>query len=339
MQVQAVENVIHVKDLRKVYSYYTKEQGIRGSIRNVFHRKKLQKEAVNGISFDIARGSIVGFVGMNGAGKTTTLKMLSGLLKETDGEISVLGYYPFLKKKDFLRRIALVLGNKSQLWWDLPAIDSFNLNKEIYSVPDDEYKSRLEEMVGLMGVEDLLKTQVRRLSLGERMKMELIAALLHRPEIIFLDEPTIGLDVITQYNIRSFLREYVNRYHATVILTSHNFNDITQLCDFLILINHGEIIYSDSFVSFRKKMFVTKDFIVRFKIPVTDELAERIVRFGHGMKLSRDSEDSVRITCPNDMGIDVLEYLVSDFLDSIQDMSMGNPNMDDIIRSIYQEKP
>ena len=277
MQVQVADNIIQVKNLSKSFSYYLKEKGLRGSIRNVFHKTKLEKQAVKSISFDIALGSITGFVGMNGAGKTTTLKMLSGLLKETTGEIEVLGYYPFDRNPDFLKQISLVLGNKSQLWWDLPAIDSFYLNKEIYSVPNNVFEEHLNEMVDLFGVEELLKIQVRRLSLGERMKMELIAALIHKPKVIFLDEPTIGLDIITQYNIRNFLKEYVNRHGATLFLTSHNFDDITTLCDSLILMDSGEIIYADSFTEFKKRFFITKDILVKVKNLMGSALMSNII--------------------------------------------------------------
>lgn len=337
MQVPAVDNVIHVQNLSKSFSYYTKEKGIHGSIKNIFHKTKLEKNAVNSISFDIKKGSITGFVGLNGAGKTTTLKMLSGLLKETSGEIEVLGYYPFSRKKDFLRQISLVLGNKSQLWWDLPAMDSFYLNKEIYSVPDSVFTNHLEQMIELFGVKELLKVQVRRLSLGERMKMELIAALIHQPQIIFLDEPTIGLDIITQYNIRNFLKEYVNHYNATLFLTSHNFDDITSLCDSLILMDKGEIIYSNSFSEFKKDFFITKDILVQLKYPISHDLVSALTSlFASSIKNIEATGDLLRITCLHEKSINILAFLIENHLDAIQELSIENPNMNDVIRTIYQ---
>ena len=337
MQVQAADNVIHVKDLSKSFSYYLKEKGLRGSIRNVFHKTKLEKQAVKSISFDIPRGSITGFVGMNGAGKTTTLKMLSGLLKETSGEIEVLGYYPFDRKPDFLRQISLVLGNKSQWWWDLPAIDSFYLNKEIYSVPNSVFEEHLNEMVNLFGVEELLKIQVRRLSLGERMKMELIAALIHKPQVIFLDEPTIGLDIITQYNIRNFLKEYVDRHNATLFLTSHNFDDITTLCDSLILMDSGKIIYADSFTEFKKSFFITKDILIQVKNSVgADLIANMLSIFDSQILRYEEKSESLRVTCAQEDSINILAFLIENHLEMIQELSIEDPSMDDVVRAIYQ---
>ena len=337
MQVQVADNIIQVKNLSKSFSYYLKEKGLRGSIRNVFHKTKLEKQAVKSISFDIARGSITGFVGMNGAGKTTTLKMLSGLLKETTGEIEVLGYYPFDRNPDFLKQISLVLGNKSQLWWDLPAIDSFYLNKEIYSVPDNVFEEHLNEMVDLFGVEELLKIQVRRLSLGERMKMELIAALIHKPKVIFLDEPTIGLDIITQYNIRNFLKEYVNRHGATLFLTSHNFDDITTLCDSLILMDSGEIIYADSFTEFKKRFFITKDILVQVKNLMGSALMSNIISvFGSQILKYEENAKTLRITCAQENSINILAFLIENHLNEIQELSIEDPCMDDVVRAIYQ---
>ena len=203
MSVQEVNNeyVILTENLCKDYTYYKKEVGLKGSLKNLFHREKLIKKAVQDLSIKIPKGAIVGLIGLNGAGKTTTLKMLTGIIMPTSGKVDVLGYFPFVKKKEYLRRIAMVMGNKSQLWWDLPALDTFELNKIIYEIDDLEYKNTLNSMIEIMGVEKQLNVQVRRLSLGERMKMELIASLIHKPDIVFLDEPTIGLDVITQYNL------------------------------------------------------------------------------------------------------------------------------------------
>lgn len=337
MQVPVANNVIHAKNLSKTFYYYTKDKGLYGSVKNIFHKAKLEKQAVTSISFDIPKGSITGFVGLNGAGKTTTLKMLSGLLKETSGEIEVLGYYPFDRKRDFLRQIALVLGNKSQLWWDLPAIDSFYLNKEIYSISDRAFCLHLEQMVELFGVKDLLKIQVRRLSLGERMKMELIAALIHQPLIIFLDEPTIGLDILTQYNIRNFLKEYVTLYEATVFLTSHNFDDITSLCDKLILMDKGEVIYSNSFSEFKRSFFLTKDIIVQLKSPNSSDLLLSVSSiFNKSIQNFEKKDDVLRITCLHEKSIDILAFLIENYLDWIQELSIENPNMNDVIRTIYQ---
>jgi len=236
-------NAIKVENLKKHYDYYQKDQGLKNSIKNVFKRKKLVKEAVNDISFGIEPGEIVGFIGPNGAGKTTTLKILSGILFPTSGNVIVGGYTPWERKKKFKMSFSIVMGQKTQLNWDLPAIESFNLNKCIYEVSDADYKETVGELTELLEVTKLLKTQVRRLSLGERMKMELIAALIHRPKIIFLDEPTIGLDFVSQKTIREFIRDYNEKTGATVILTSHYMGDIESLCKRAIVINSGQIVY------------------------------------------------------------------------------------------------
>jgi ABC-2 type transport system ATP-binding protein len=236
-------SVISVKGLSKSFSYYKKEAGLKSSLKNLIRREKLIKEAVKGISFEIGEGEIVGFLGPNGAGKTTTLKMLSGILVPTGGSASVLGYTPSERKKDFKRRISIVMGQKSQLWWDLPANESFQLNKHIYELDEKEFQATLAELTELLDVKDLLDVQVRRLSLGERMKMELIAALIHRPQVIFLDEPTIGLDLISQKKMREFIRHYNTQKRTTVLLTSHYMDDIEDLCRRSIIINEGRIVY------------------------------------------------------------------------------------------------
>lgn len=240
-----METAIKVTGLCKTFEYYEKGQGLKGSVKNLFSRQKLLKEAVRDLNFEVKRGEIVGFLGQNGAGKTTSLKMLSGILYPTSGNAEVLGYVPWERKNEFKRRISIIMGQKNQLWWDLPAIDSMYLNKQIYGLGDAEYKDRLEELASLLGVEALLNIQVRRLSLGERMKMEIIAALLHQPEILFLDEPTIGLDIISQKNIREFLRVYNAAKNVTILLTSHYMEDIRDLCRRSIVINHGSVIYDD----------------------------------------------------------------------------------------------
>jgi ABC-2 type transport system ATP-binding protein len=235
--------VIDVANLSKSFDYYRKELGLKSSLKNLFHREKLSKEAVRSISFQIDEGEMVGFLGPNGAGKTTTLKMLSGILHPTSGGASVLGYTPWERKKAFKMQFAIVMGQKAQLWWDLPANESLYLNKCIYEVDDRAYQATLAELTELLDVKDLLNVQVRRLSLGERMKMELIAALIHKPRLIFLDEPTIGLDIISQKKIREFLKYYNQQKKATVVLTSHYMQDVEDLCRRTIIINQGRIVY------------------------------------------------------------------------------------------------
>lgn len=212
-------------------------------MHNLFARPTLQKTAVNGVSFSIEKGEAVGLLGPNGAGKTTTLKMLSGILYPTAGTATVAGFVPWERRRDYQRRFAIVMGQKTQLWPDLPALDTFELNRRIYDLDPREYQRTLDELTDLLGVGSLLQVQVRRLSLGERMKMELIAALLHRPELLYLDEPTIGLDILSQRSIRDFLRHYNRQTRTTILLTSHYTADIEAICPRSIIINHGSVVF------------------------------------------------------------------------------------------------
>lgn len=235
--------MITVEHLKKEFTYYKKMTGLKGSLHNVFHREVLTKEAVRDLTFSVEKGEMIGFLGPNGAGKTTTLKMLSGILYPTDGRIEVDGFIPWERKNEFKRRISIVMGQKNQLWWDLPASDSFYLNKCIFGVDDGAYRDIITELSELLDVKELLNVQVRRLSLGERMKMEILAALIHRPDILFLDEPTIGLDILSQKKIREFLKIYNEQWKTTVIITSHYMADIEALCERAVIINQGQLVY------------------------------------------------------------------------------------------------
>jgi ABC-2 type transport system ATP-binding protein len=235
--------IIEVERLTRNFSYYEKREGLGGSLSNLVSRKRLVREAVKGVSFSIREGEMVGFLGPNGAGKTTTLKMLSGIMHPSSGQARVMGYVPWMRKKDFRMRVSIVMGQRSQLWPDLPAIETFNLNRAIYELDRKDYERTLGELVELFGVKDLLSVQVRRLSLGERMKMEITAALLHRPKVLFLDEPTIGLDLLSQRSIRELVRALNEVQGTTVMLTSHYLSDIEELCERVILVNNGAIVY------------------------------------------------------------------------------------------------
>lgn len=235
--------VVEVKNLSKKYEFIKKEPGVLNSLKNLFSRKKHFKSAVKKVNFSIKEGELVGFLGPNGAGKTTTLKMLSGIITPTSGNAEVLGYVPQNREPEFQKQFAMVMGQKSQLWWDLPPMESFLLNKEIYEVENKRFKENLDKLVKLLNVKDVLHKQVRQLSLGERMKCELISSLLHDPKVLFLDEPTIGMDVIAQKNIRDFLLRYNQERKNTILLTSHYMEDIVRLCPRIIIIHHGSIIY------------------------------------------------------------------------------------------------
>lgn len=235
--------MIEVENLTRVFRTYRKKPGFWGGVKGLFHREFVETAAANQISFSIPEGAFVGFLGPNGAGKTTTLKMLSGLIYPTSGTARVAGFDPTRRENAYRRIFALVLGQKNLLWWDLPANESFVLLRHIYDLPAAQFRETLDELVTLLGVKDKLNVMVRELSLGERMKMELIAALLHRPRVLFLDEPTIGLDVVSQRAVRNFLRDYNRRYRVTILLTSHYMADIKELCERVIVIDKGRKIY------------------------------------------------------------------------------------------------
>ncbi len=261
---------IQVEDLTRTFTSLKKDPGLRGTVRSIFTRQTVSVQAVKGVSFSIEPGEIVGFLGPNGAGKTTTLKMLSGILHPTSGRASVLGYTPWERRNPYLRQISLVMGQKNQLWWDLPALDSFLLLKEIYELPDDVYQRRVSELTELLELGPLLNTQVRKLSLGERMKCEMVAALLYAPKVVFLDEPTIGLDVVSQKRIREFLKTFQEREGSTIILTSHYMQDIQELCDRVIIIDHGAVVFDDRLDGLVARYSDSKLLRLTFERPVAE---------------------------------------------------------------------
>jgi len=238
-----VAPVVEVEGLTKVFRVPEREAGLRASLRSLVDRRWREVRAVDRISFAIEPGEVVGFLGPNGAGKTTTLKMLSGLLHPSDGTARVLGHVPWKREREYLRRMTLVMGNRNQLQWDLPALDSFELNRAIYRLPRADFAHTRDELIELLDVADLVRKPVRQLSLGERMKVEVVGSLLHRPQVLFLDEPTIGLDITMQKRIRSFVAAYNERYGATVILTSHYMADVEALCRRVVVIHHGTLLF------------------------------------------------------------------------------------------------
>jgi ABC-2 type transport system ATP-binding protein len=323
--------IIKVQNLTKRYSYYEKEKGITGSLKNLFHKKKLYKEAVRNLNLTINQGDIIGFIGLNGAGKTTTLKMMSGILKPTSGNIEILGFYPFNKDPEFLKQITMVMGNKSQLWWDLPSIETFELNRQIYDVNKKSYNNLLNELVDILNVGHLLNIQVRRLSLGERMKMELIASLIHLPSVMFLDEPTIGLDVISQNNILQFLKEYNKKHKTTIILTSHNFDDIVYLCDRLLLIDKGEIIYDNSLDNFLKKYSRTKTVTIKYN---HNKNTSNFLIEGN-FNIIDDNAEELKLLVNEDEVIAINHQLMINYYHFIKDISVENMDIKEIIKNIY----
>jgi ABC-2 type transport system ATP-binding protein len=320
---------LYVDHLCKYYQVHQKEAGLGGSIRSFFRRKYTDVKAVDDISFSIDPGEIVGFLGPNGAGKTTTLKVLSGLLYPTSGKVRVLDFTPNERRAAYLRQITLVMGQKQQLNWDLPAMESFLVNAAIYEIPDDQFKKTIDELAELLEMGTLLKKQVRKLSLGERMKCELAAALMHRPKVLFLDEPTIGLDVTMQTKIRQFIAEYNTRYNATIILTSHYMADVTALCKRVIVIDHGKLLYDGDLHALAEKIAPHKLIRVEFSHVVD---SQRLAVYGEVVKMRGQRAE---LLIPRDATSDVAARMLSEL--PIADVTIEEPPIEDVITRVFEQ--
>ena len=323
-------NAIHVANLKKYYEVTERDPGLAAAIKSLVKRKTRSVKAVDGVSFDIGQGEVVGFLGPNGAGKTTTLKMLSGLLYPTGGEATVLGFTPEKRQRELLEQITLVMGNRNQLVWDIPALDSFDLQRAIYAIPEVEFKKTRDELIGLLEVSDLIHKPVRNLSLGERMKMEVIGALLHRPQVLFLDEPTIGLDVTMQRRIREFIRDYNRLYGSTVILTSHYMADVEALCKRVVVIHHGQILYDGGLSGLVERFSAYKTIGMTLHNGSGD-------LSGYGEVMSRDGA-RVSLRVPKAETSRVTAQLLADL--AVDDLTVEDPPIEDVIERVFAlEKP
>ncbi len=318
---------IHVKGLRKSYDYFKKEPGLAGSIKSLFWREKLFNEALKGISFDIGEGELVGFLGPNGAGKTTTLKILSGILYPSGGEASVLGHVPWKREPVYQKQFSIVMGQKNQLWWDLPAQESFTLNREIYEVDEKTYLSNLAELTELFDIRELIDVPVRKLSMGQRMKCELVAALLHSPRVLFLDEPTIGLDIISQDKIINYIEEYNRLKKTTVLLTSHYMRDVERLCKRVIVINHGALIYDGSVEDLMTTYADHKIIRLRFTSEFSENGLEK-----YGTILERDRLNAVLKTERKTIAV-ATSRILNDL--PVEDLSVEDVEIEDVIKKIF----
>ncbi len=319
--------VIHLRDLHKTYVVTERESGVLASLQSLVHRTTEEVAAVDGISFDVEAGEVVGFLGPNGAGKTTTLKMLSGLLYPTAGEVTVLGHVPSKRSKAFLSQITLVMGQRNQLVWDIPALDFFELNRAIYRIPAADFRRTLDELTELLELGPLLRKPVRNLSLGERMKCEVAAALLHRPQVVFLDEPTIGLDVTMQRRIRSFIAEYNRRFGATVLLTSHYMADVEALCRRVVVIHHGKLLFDGDLSSLVQKFTAHKTIVVQFDGP-------RIDLHGYGEVVSYE-DDHFTLRVPKAETARITERLLADL--PVIDLLVEDPPIEEVIERVFAQ--
>jgi ABC-2 type transport system ATP-binding protein len=325
-----MNSAIEVRELTKVYRTYQKEAGFLGALKGLAHRRYKETVAARAVTLNVTEGELVGFLGPNGAGKTTVLKMLSGLLYPTSGEARVLGYVPWKRQNDFKRQFALILGQKNQLWWDLPASESLELNRVIYGLDRAASQRTIDELTELLDVREKLDTMVRELSLGERMKMELIAALLHRPKVLFLDEPTIGLDVVSQKKVREFLRDYTARNRITTLLTSHYMQDIEELCERVVIIDHGQVFFDGALQDIIDRLATHKILTLtsRRGLTPTDFTA-----FGTVLE---QSPSQVRLKIPRDRIVAASRDLIAAL--EIDDFTVEDVPIEDIIRVVFSER-
>ena len=321
---------IEVRGLTKTYRVYRKREGLGASIRGLFHRTYEEVRAVAGVSFDIEQGEMVAFLGPNGAGKTTTLKLLSGLIYPSAGSAHVLGYVPWQRENAYRRRFSLVMGQKNQLWWDLPAQESFRLHKEIYRIPPDVFQKRLDELIDLLEVRRLVGQPVRELSLGERMRMELIAALLHSPEVLLLDEPTIGLDVVSQRRVQDFLRYYQAQQKITVILTSHYMKDVEALCKRAVIINGGQIKHDGPLAQIVDRFSSYKVIDLRFAESATPA---DLGRFGD---VFENGPFHAKLRVPRTRVAEILAAMLSQY--PIEDVGVHERPLEEVIAEIFESQ-
>jgi ABC-2 type transport system ATP-binding protein len=330
-------SIIVAENLSKVYPVAVKESGIKGTITHFFRRTYRQIKAVQNVSFEIAPGEVVGFLGPNGAGKTTTLKMLTGLIHPSSGNVRVSGQIPFRRQEAFLQKITLVMGQKQQLIWDLPALDSLKINAAVYNVSDKEFQRRVGELTEMLSLEGKLTQAVRKLSLGERMKAELLAALLHRPSVLFLDEPTLGLDVNAQVGVRNFLREYNQRYQATVLLTSHYMADITALCERVLLIHQGKLIYDGSLNGLLERFAPYREVYVELAHPLP---RKKLMSYGDVKRLEGhtqqgdENQTSVCFVVQQEALTRTVSRILADL--AVVDLTVTEPPVEEVIGRVFQ---
>ena len=327
-------SIIEIENLCKHYQVYQKREGLLASLGGLFHREYRSIEAVRDISLSVEEGEFVAFLGPNGAGKTTTLKLLSGVINPSSGKVRVMGHIPWNRENAYRRKFALVMGQKNQLWWDLPAQESFRLHQHIYRMEPAQFDQTRDELVGLLEVGQLLGRPVRELSLGERMKMELIAALLHSPQVLFLDEPTIGLDVVAQHNVQQFLRQYQELHKITILLTSHYMKDIVALCKRVIMIAKGRIMYDGSLSGITDHYGIHKIITLHFTQDELNgtKLTNTLGKYGEVVSI-RSPEVKIRVD--RTKVSEILSALLANHV--LQDISVEDPPLEEIIAQMYSE--
>ncbi|MDF2670349.1 MAG: ATP-binding cassette protein [Paenibacillus sp.] len=333
--VYTVKPAIYVEGLTKRFQVPRSRGGLKGAFRDLFNREYNEVAAVKEIQFTIPRGEICGYIGENGAGKSTTIKMLTGILVPTSGIVEVNGYVPYKEREKFVQGIGVVFGQRSQLWWDIGVIESFQLLRKVYRVSAEDYKQRLDELVERLQLQDLLNRPVRKLSLGQRMRCELAASLIHNPAIVFLDEPTIGLDIVVKTEIREFLKSMNQRYETTILLTTHDLQDIEALCSRVIMLDDGRIIYDGNLEQLKTTWGKGKEIVLHLNTPVPIERFEELTQ-GLEARWSKDNDYAVRAWLPLEKAnVSAILARVVSAVD-IKDIQIHEPNTDDIVREIYK---
>lgn len=325
---------IDVHQLRKQFKVQKNREGLKGALQDLFKREHIEVTAVKDISFQIPQGEICGYIGENGAGKSTTIKMLTGILVPTSGKLLVNGYVPYKDRETFVREIGVVFGQRSQLWWDIGVIESFRLLRKVYRVSEADFRKRLDELVETLHLQELLNRPVRKLSLGQRMRCELVAALLHNPAILFLDEPTIGLDIVVKTEIREFLKRLNREHGTTILLTTHDLQDIEALCSRVIMLDDGSIIYDGSLDELKARWGKGREVQFQFTDPVALPAVSALTE-GLDVRWTLENEVTARVWIPREMNVsDVLSRVVGAL--DISDIKIFETNTDQIVREIYQ---
>ncbi|MEH7753069.1 ATP-binding cassette domain-containing protein [Bacillus toyonensis] len=320
-------DIIEIENVSKTFERVKIEEGLINSFKSLFKREKVKVTALSDVSFKIKEGKIIGLIGANGAGKSTLMKAMVGLIKPTSGRILINGFNPHDKKKDFLKSIGVVLGQKNQLWWDLSPYETFLLHKEIYELSDTEFRKNVDELAKNLGVSEILKSPVRNLSLGERMKCELIASILHSPKILFLDEPTIGLDFLAQKNIRNFLKNYCKERNTTVVMTSHYFPDIYELCEELIILKNGEVVFNNNFKKIKEEIKSYKYIYLSFENEIN---SQDLKKYG---EVKESDKFSVTIKVQDKLVNETISSILKEF--NVIDYNLTEMSSQDLIEDIY----
>ncbi|WP_096201656.1 ABC transporter ATP-binding protein [Bacillus sp. FJAT-45350] len=329
-------NMIEVENLTKEFKSHSSRAGLKGAFRDLFTRNYKILSAVDNISFEVKKGEMVGYIGENGAGKSTSIKMLTGILTPTSGEVTVNGMNPHKQREQFVRSIGVVFGQRSQLWWDIAVQESFRLLKKVYKVPDEQYEAHMKEIIETLDLEPLLDKPVRKLSLGQRMRCELAAALIHNPPLLFLDEPTIGLDVLVKLKIREFLKEINRKYQTTILLTTHDISDIEALCSRVVMLDKGKIIYDGELAELQQNWVSGKEVQFQFSTPITErELGE--VTGNEAVQWKKGEKENVwRALVEEESLVSIVISRVAAKCD-ILDVQVNKVSTEEIIRNIYEE--